>query len=1035
MSSHEHPHGRPENVLGFTEDSKVFIHDAPLKDMFLHPDVKHRKIVAFSIIGAYRKGKSFFLDYCLRYLYAHYPSIKYPNNPVSDQDEWLGDEDEPLVGFSWRSGSDRDTTGIVMWNDIFLHTMEDTGEKIAILVMDTQGLFDNRTSPMDNSKIFALGTLISSIQVLNLVGVVQEDQLQYLQFATEFAKYAASSSQGMAGKCFQSLMFLIRDWDNPDELYYGIEGGKKYLLSFLEIKSEQKKELKSVREFVHSSFEELSCSLLPHPGKFVTGARKLDGEKFNGCHKGMDHEFKDELIFLIQYLLKPDRLILKKFNGCNVKGHEFLEYINQYFVLFQSDELPEAQTIFDATVEKQMTILVNACFDNYKETVYRNRDIIKSENQIDLLHDASKNKALLAFNEAKKMGNSSHEVKYKQMLELEIDKLYEEWGHQTKESMKKIEEEIEKTRVALEEKQRLEREQLESEKKAVERLIEIEKLKSEKEIEKLKYLKEMEIKQLQWENEQKRFTAEKELELERMKYEKEIEHKTFMAQQEMEKLKLESENNRLAAEKIVEIEKYKIQKEMEHQKYLRDIEANEAKDRLEQQRLTAENALKYELLKKEKEAEFERYEKNEEVAKARLELERERINAVRLENSRNEEIRNKVAAQEELEKMKSRVAASAKKKSDRKVYKVIVDSDLSDNPDEHQYGTEGGIEYLQQYLTVESNQQEQLKSVRRFIYDSFEELSCSLMPHPGKIVTGSRKLKKLKYDGRHKGMDEEFKDELVQLIDHLLNPKRLVPKIFNNIKLNGSEFFTFITNLFKVFQLPNLPQAQTIFESTVERQMRNLIDSILNDYKRSVKEELNLVTNRSMIQILHDKYKFKAILKFNETKKMGTDQHHAKFKDILESSITKEFNLWKSQKENYFQELDDFREIQEAIELEKVEQLEMDNLLAHMKLKLNQLQHEFKLKSEEILKLEAIKKEKKIAALSQKMHEETLNDLRLNALFELNEINRKKENELQKVKSKQESTVYMTCRKCKLKIKFNDLNNYSKSGHDLMFDS
>ena len=71
MSSHEHPHGRPENVLGFTEDSKVFIHDAPLKDMFLHPDVKHRKIVAFSIIGAYRKGKSFFLNYCLRYLYAH----------------------------------------------------------------------------------------------------------------------------------------------------------------------------------------------------------------------------------------------------------------------------------------------------------------------------------------------------------------------------------------------------------------------------------------------------------------------------------------------------------------------------------------------------------------------------------------------------------------------------------------------------------------------------------------------------------------------------------------------------------------------------------------------------------------------------------------------------------------------------------------------------------------------------------------------------------------------------------------------------
>jgi len=66
-----HPYGKSENVLGFSKDNKVFVRDEPLRQMFLHPDVKDRKIVAFSIIGAYRKGKSFFLDYCLRYLYAH----------------------------------------------------------------------------------------------------------------------------------------------------------------------------------------------------------------------------------------------------------------------------------------------------------------------------------------------------------------------------------------------------------------------------------------------------------------------------------------------------------------------------------------------------------------------------------------------------------------------------------------------------------------------------------------------------------------------------------------------------------------------------------------------------------------------------------------------------------------------------------------------------------------------------------------------------------------------------------------------------
>lgn len=42
-----------------------------LNDMFLHPDVKDRKIVAVSIIGAFRKGKSFLMDYVLRFMYAN----------------------------------------------------------------------------------------------------------------------------------------------------------------------------------------------------------------------------------------------------------------------------------------------------------------------------------------------------------------------------------------------------------------------------------------------------------------------------------------------------------------------------------------------------------------------------------------------------------------------------------------------------------------------------------------------------------------------------------------------------------------------------------------------------------------------------------------------------------------------------------------------------------------------------------------------------------------------------------------------------
>ncbi|CAG9812157.1 unnamed protein product [Chironomus riparius] len=503
---HDHPHGKPENVLKFSQDNKVIVDEGPLKKMFEHPDVKNRKIVAFSIIGAYRKGKSFFLDYCLRFLYANFPSINYPNNPVESPDDWPGSEDEPLAGFSWRSGSTRDTTGIVMWNDIFLHTIETNGEKIAIVVMDTQGLFDNETSPMDNSRIFALGTLISSIQVLNLSGVVQEDQLQYLQFATEFAKFAADDSHGSSGKPFQNLIFLIRDWSNPDDHAFGTEGGESYLKYFLKVKSGQKEELKSVRQFIHSSFEEISCALLPHPGKSVAGGGRniQQNKKYDGNWGAMDEDFKIELFNLIENLLKTERLVMKKINGKDLKGSEFLEYVQQYFKLFQSDKLPQAQSIYESTVEKQMNILIGLCIDNYKETVYKNQDLISNISQIPVFHNMSKNQALLIYKESKKMGNSDHETKFKKELSKQIDKLFSEWKNRSEANIKKIEEEKEKTLKALEEKQKLQLEQIENERKAAEKLRELESLKSAKAIEHEKYLKEKEIAKARLEAEQLR---------------------------------------------------------------------------------------------------------------------------------------------------------------------------------------------------------------------------------------------------------------------------------------------------------------------------------------------------------------------------------------------------------------------------------------------------------------------------------------------------------------------------------------------------
>lgn len=48
--------------------------------------------------------------------------------------DWVGDYNEPLTGFSWRGGSERETTGIQIWSEVFLVDKPD-GKKVSASVL------------------------------------------------------------------------------------------------------------------------------------------------------------------------------------------------------------------------------------------------------------------------------------------------------------------------------------------------------------------------------------------------------------------------------------------------------------------------------------------------------------------------------------------------------------------------------------------------------------------------------------------------------------------------------------------------------------------------------------------------------------------------------------------------------------------------------------------------------------------------------------------------------------------------------------
>lgn len=64
-------YGKPLNVMTVKSDGGLEVEDSLLESLFMHPEVKDRKVVIVSILGDFRKGKSFLLDYFLRFMYAN----------------------------------------------------------------------------------------------------------------------------------------------------------------------------------------------------------------------------------------------------------------------------------------------------------------------------------------------------------------------------------------------------------------------------------------------------------------------------------------------------------------------------------------------------------------------------------------------------------------------------------------------------------------------------------------------------------------------------------------------------------------------------------------------------------------------------------------------------------------------------------------------------------------------------------------------------------------------------------------------------
>uniref|UniRef100_A0A3Q3B2V8 Atlastin-1 n=1 Tax=Kryptolebias marmoratus TaxID=37003 RepID=A0A3Q3B2V8_KRYMA len=403
-SEDEEPDGRarPVQVLLVKDDHTFELAEAALSRILLAEKVRDREVVAISVAGAFRKGKSFLMDFMLRYMYNH------------ASEDWLGDANEPLTGFSWRGGSERETTGIQIWSEVFLVDKPD-GRKVAVLLMDTQGTFDSQSTLRDSATVFALSTMISSMQVYNISQNIQEDDLQHLQLFTEYGRLAMEET---FLKPFQSMIFLVRDWSFPYEFPYGQEGGMKFLEKRLKISENQHEELQNVRKHIHSCFTNISCFLMPHPGLKVA-----TNPHFDGRLKEIDGEFTNNLKVLVPWLLSPRNIDVKEINGSKITCRGLVEYFKVRSKRRCSTLSPETAAVRRKRKSHSLSV-VAFCISGHNKSVCGGDRPFLAPSELQARHGAIREEALQLFRGVKKMGGEEFSRRYLQQLESEVDEVF-----------------------------------------------------------------------------------------------------------------------------------------------------------------------------------------------------------------------------------------------------------------------------------------------------------------------------------------------------------------------------------------------------------------------------------------------------------------------------------------------------------------------------------------------------------------------------------------------------------------------------------
>ncbi|KAM7097854.1 uncharacterized protein WM277_023603 isoform 4-T4 [Molossus nigricans] len=292
------------------------------------------------------------------------------NGRTITEDEYLENALKLIPGFPLGSTVRSKTKGIWMWCVPHPSKLNHT-----LVLLDTEGLADvEKSDPENDSWIFALAVLLSSMLVYNSVGTINHQALEQLHYVTELTKLIRTKSSPSSGEVddsaefvsfFPDFVWAVRDFLLELKLDGRTITEDEYLENALKlIPGEDPKIQKSnmPREYIRKFFPRRKCFVFDWP----TNDKKLLQHMEKVSENQLGREFQEQSRTFCTYIFTHAKTKTLR-QGITVTGNGLGTLAKAYVDAINSGAVPCLENAVTALAELENSAAVQKAADHYTE--------------------------------------------------------------------------------------------------------------------------------------------------------------------------------------------------------------------------------------------------------------------------------------------------------------------------------------------------------------------------------------------------------------------------------------------------------------------------------------------------------------------------------------------------------------------------------------------------------------------------------------------------------------------------------------------